>query len=116
MAKYIYKINYNNSTFLAHMKRMVGINVTGSQCSSDSLMIIDADSSVKDDLDEYMNDIGFSYDGETLKTISSTKNWGILAASDLPDNDVNVGDHVYCSDTKKPLWWNGAAWVDATGN
>jgi hypothetical protein len=116
MTKYVYKVDYNNSLFLNNMKKYVGNNITQSECTSDGLMVIDANSNVKDDLDEYMNQQGFSYLFETTKTLSNPHNWGILATADLPSSDVSVGDSVYNSTTKKPLWWDGTAWKDALGN
>lgn len=116
MTKYTYKLDYNNSLFLNKLKKFVGANISQSECSSDCLMVIDADSSVKDDLDEYMNQQGFLYLFETTKTLINAHNWGILATGDLPTTNVEIGDRVYNSTTKKPLWWNGTNWVDALGN
>lgn len=44
--------------------------------------------------------IGNFYLGATTRTISS---------------DPSVGTMAFDSTTKKPIWWNGSAWVDATG-
>jgi hypothetical protein len=44
--------------------------------------------------------IGNVYLGATTRTISS---------------DPSVGTMAFDSTTKKPIWWNGSAWVDATG-
>lgn len=116
MTKYTYKQDYNNPTLIAELKKYAGSGVTKAECSSDCMMIIEADNSIKEDLDEFMNQKGFSYLFETEKIISNTQSWGILATADLPTTDVDIGDHVYDSTIKKPLWWNGTAWVDALGN
>ena len=45
--------------------------------------------------------IGNFYLGATTRTISS---------------DPSVGTMAFDNTTKKPIWWNGSAWVDATGS
>jgi hypothetical protein len=116
MTKYTYKLNYNNETFINELKKFAGATITKAECSADCLLVIEADSAAKDDLDEYMSQNGFSYLFETTKELTNARNWGILATGDLPISDVDLGDHVYCSTTKKPMWWDGAKWVDALGN
>ena len=116
MTKYVYKVDYGNSAFIEKLKKYVGANVVGADCTSDCLVVIDADSLLKNDLDQYMNANGFLYLFETAKNLSALRNWGILEESDLPDENITVGDQVYCSTYKKPLWWDGTNWVDALGN
>jgi hypothetical protein len=38
------------------------------------------------------------------------------ATADRPTEDLTVGRRVFDTDLGHPIWWNGTAWVDATGS
>lgn len=53
-----------------------------------------------------------TYDGELLKVASTASRDAMVAGN----AEIPVGWQIFDTTLGQPLWWDGAAFVDATGN
>lgn len=116
MAKYAYKIDYNNTIFISQIERQIGASVISMTDSMPGMVIVEPDNGSKADLDEYMNAHGFCYLFEITETLASYIDWGKFNAAQAPFTNVQKGDMAYCLDQSKPIWFDSTNWLDAAGN